>query len=36
MTGATKVEQIEANALASDWRLTPEEMTEVNGILDAA
>ncbi len=36
MTGATKVEQIEANALASDWRLTPEEMTEVNAILDAA
>ena len=36
MTGATKVEQIEANALASDWRLTPQEMTEVNGILDAA
>src|SRR5688572_22520487 len=36
MTGATKVEQIEANALASDWRLTPDEMRQVNEILDGA
>jgi aryl-alcohol dehydrogenase-like predicted oxidoreductase len=33
MTGATKVEQIEANAKASDWRLTPDEMQAVDAIL---
>jgi aryl-alcohol dehydrogenase-like predicted oxidoreductase len=32
MTGATKPEQIEANALASGWRLTPEELREIDEI----
>ncbi|HEX5139733.1 MAG TPA: aldo/keto reductase, partial [Dehalococcoidia bacterium] len=32
MTGATKPEQIEANALASGWRLTPEELREIDQI----
>jgi aryl-alcohol dehydrogenase-like predicted oxidoreductase len=33
MTGATRVEQIEANAKAGDWRLTSAEMAEVDSIL---
>ena len=32
-TGATKVEQIEQNASSSEWRLTPEEMTQVEELL---
>jgi aryl-alcohol dehydrogenase-like predicted oxidoreductase len=35
ISGATKVEQIEANAKGGDWQLTAEELAEVNGILDA-
>ena len=33
ITGATRVEQIEANALAGDWRLTSDEMKEVDALL---
>ena len=33
MTGATRVEQIEQNAKAGDWRLTSEEMKEVDSLL---
>jgi aryl-alcohol dehydrogenase-like predicted oxidoreductase len=33
MTGATRVEQIEENAKSGDWRLTPEEMQQVDEIL---
>ncbi len=35
ITGATKVEQIEANAKAGDWRLTPEEMQQIDALLTA-
>jgi aryl-alcohol dehydrogenase-like predicted oxidoreductase len=33
IAGATKPEQVEQNAKAADWRLTPEEMTEVDEIM---
>ena len=33
IAGATKPEQVEQNAKAGDWRLTPEEMKEVDEIL---
>ncbi len=33
MTGATRVEQIEQNARSGDWRLTAEEMQQVESIL---
>ncbi len=32
IAGATKPEQVEANVAAGDWRLTPEEMAEVDAI----
>ncbi len=32
IAGATKPEQVEANVKAADWRLTAEEMSEVDGI----
>jgi aryl-alcohol dehydrogenase-like predicted oxidoreductase len=32
IAGATKPEQVEANAAAAEWRLTDEEMEEVNAI----
>ena len=35
IAGATKPEQIIANAKASDWRLTKAEVTEINGLLDS-
>ncbi len=35
IAGATQPEQIIANAKASDWRLTSEEMDELNGVLQA-
>jgi aryl-alcohol dehydrogenase-like predicted oxidoreductase len=35
MTGATKVEQIEANGLAGDWRLTPDELRQVDELCAA-
>ncbi|MEZ4867614.1 MAG: aldo/keto reductase [Caldilineaceae bacterium] len=36
ISGATKVEQIQANAKAGDWQLTAEEFAAVNAILDGA
>ena len=33
ISGATKVDQIQANAKAGDWQLTAEELAAVNGIL---
>ena len=36
IAGATKPEQVTANAKAADWRLTPEEMEELNDILGSA
>ncbi|HEX5369439.1 MAG TPA: aldo/keto reductase, partial [Dehalococcoidia bacterium] len=36
ITGATHVDQIEANARAGDWRLTPGEMHEIDVLLGEA
>ncbi len=36
IAGATRVEQIVANAKASSWQLTPDELAEVSRIIDAA
>jgi aryl-alcohol dehydrogenase-like predicted oxidoreductase len=33
IAGATKTEQLDANAKAADWHLTPDEMQEIDGIL---
>ncbi len=33
IAGATRPEQVEENAKAAEWRLTPEEMAEVDAIL---
>lgn len=35
ISGATKLEQIQANAKAADWQLSDAELEEVNKILDA-
>ncbi len=35
IAGATKVEQIHANAAAAEWQLTPEELAEINRIVTA-
>ena len=35
IAGATRVEQIVSNAKAASWRLTPYDVAEVNGIIDA-
>ena len=35
IAGATRVEQIIGNAKAASWQLTPYELAEVNGIIDA-
>ena len=35
IAGATRVEQIISNAKASSWQLTPYELADVNGIIDA-
>jgi aryl-alcohol dehydrogenase-like predicted oxidoreductase len=32
IAGATRPEQLEENVSAAGWRLTPEEMAEVNAI----
>jgi aryl-alcohol dehydrogenase-like predicted oxidoreductase len=32
IAGATRVEQVTANVAAGDWRLTPDEVAEVDGI----
>jgi aryl-alcohol dehydrogenase-like predicted oxidoreductase len=36
IAGATKPEQVEQNATSADWRLTAEEMTEVDEIMGVA
>lgn len=33
ISGATKLEQVQANAKAADWALTAEELARVNGVL---
>ena len=33
ISGATKPEQLDANAAAVEWRLTPEEVAEVAAIV---
>lgn len=33
IAGATKPEQVTANVLASEWRLSPEEVAEVNSLI---
>ena len=35
IAGATRPEQIQANAAAADWELTAEELAEVNAILES-
>ena len=35
IAGATRVEQVVANANAASWQLTPYELADVNGIIDA-
>ncbi len=34
ISGATKPEQVSANAAASGWTLTPEELAEIRGWLE--
>jgi aryl-alcohol dehydrogenase-like predicted oxidoreductase len=34
ISGATKVEQLVNNTKASDWRLTPEELKQIEAILE--
>ena len=34
ISGATRVEHIQANAVAGEWELSPEEVAAVNEILD--
>lgn len=34
ISGATSLAQVQANAKAADWRLSPDELKEVNAILD--
>jgi aryl-alcohol dehydrogenase-like predicted oxidoreductase len=36
IAGATKAEQVEANAKAADWRLTPEDVQGINKLLESA
>ena len=33
ISGATTLEQVQANATAAGWNLTPEELAEVNALL---
>jgi aryl-alcohol dehydrogenase-like predicted oxidoreductase len=35
ISGATRVEQVQQNAAAAAWRLTADELAEVNAVLDA-
>jgi aryl-alcohol dehydrogenase-like predicted oxidoreductase len=32
IAGATKAEQVAANAKSADWKLSPEELTEIDKI----
>jgi aryl-alcohol dehydrogenase-like predicted oxidoreductase len=34
ISGATRLAQVQSNAQAADWALTPDELDEVNAILD--
>ena len=34
IAGATKIEQIQSNAVAADWVLTGEEVDEINKLLE--
>jgi aryl-alcohol dehydrogenase-like predicted oxidoreductase len=36
MTGATRVEQIEQNIKSSEWRLTPLELNQIDGLMKVA
>jgi len=36
IAGATKPEQVEANVKAAEWKLTPEEMAEVDKLSERA
>ena len=36
IAGATKREQIQANVRAADWKLTPEELSQIDAILERA
>jgi len=36
ISGATKLSQVESNAKAANWQLTPEELAEVNSVLGNA
>jgi aryl-alcohol dehydrogenase-like predicted oxidoreductase len=35
ISGATSVEQVQQNAKAADWRLSVDELAEVNAVLGA-
>lgn len=35
ISGATRLEQVQSNAAAAGWQLTPDEYNEVNAVLDA-
>jgi aryl-alcohol dehydrogenase-like predicted oxidoreductase len=35
ISGATRLEQVQSNAAAAAWQLTPDEHAEVNAVLDA-
>lgn len=35
ISGATRLEQVQSNAAAAGWQLTPDEYNEVNTVLDA-
>lgn len=35
ISGATRLEQVQSNAAAAGWQLTPDELVEVNAVLDA-
>jgi aryl-alcohol dehydrogenase-like predicted oxidoreductase len=36
IAGATRPEQVEANVGAAGWMLSPDDLDELNGLLDAA
>ena len=35
ISGATRLEQVQANAASADWKLSADELVEVNKILDS-
>lgn len=36
IVGVAKVEQVEANIKAGEWQLTPDDVAEVNKVLEGA